>query len=453
MTSHSPRLPWTLAAITGALLFAAFTAWGGSPSEDRLSLFWAQAALLFAVLCGFALLFWHLMLRPLAPGLRPPQRIDLPVSLRQRIALLQASGFLAIVIGGVWDEKWHRVYGLPFGEDLFWRPHLLMYFGFATVILVGFWALHHLNSKFRGNFQQRFRANRVLGCLILTAAFMSYALAADPFWHWTFGDDLVAWSIPHLIMLLGYIIALTIALFVYISTLPLGAWRRLQSLRLTDAPVLLLLACFLLMWLQLMLIDWDAALAGIPLDALGLYRPPWLLAMNVLAGALYTGLLATRLLRCVGAATLTGLLALGLRLIFIQGLAADQLQVVAWVVTLPPLLAIDLWTAYCTRRGREPGWRGAALAAAAAMLPNLYLIQRLYAFPSLELPATLLAILLTAIGMSWLCHQIASAMQRSRSAAASSPAEQPLAARALFASAGAFGGFVILFIATAVPPV
>ena len=40
---------------------------------------------------------------------------------RAVLALILASGGIGIAVGAVWDELWHRRYGLPFGEDLFWR--------------------------------------------------------------------------------------------------------------------------------------------------------------------------------------------------------------------------------------------------------------------------------------------------------------------------------------------
>ena len=78
-----------------------------------------------------------------------PQKGALTFRAREILALILASGGIAIFIAGVWDEIWHRGYGIPFGEDLFWRPHLLMYFGFATAtVFSGFWALLYLNRQF-----------------------------------------------------------------------------------------------------------------------------------------------------------------------------------------------------------------------------------------------------------------------------------------------------------------
>ena len=73
LTTRQNRLGWFIAATVGVLLFAAFTAWGGIPTDERAGPFWAQMGILFVVTCAFVWLFWHLMLRPLAPNLRQPK--------------------------------------------------------------------------------------------------------------------------------------------------------------------------------------------------------------------------------------------------------------------------------------------------------------------------------------------------------------------------------------------
>ena len=381
MSLPNHRLGWMLAAIAGVMVFIAFTLWGGIPAEANIALFWLQSSLFLLVICAFILAFWHLLVRPLAPNLRQPQKAALTFRTRELLALLLASGGVTSFIGGVWDELWHRSYGIPFGEDLFWRPHLLIYFGFATAIFTGFWALLYLNRHLRGNFQQRFRANTAAGLLILNAAFLLYALPADPLWHWIFGEDITTWSIPHLILLTSFILTQLLALDLHVSTWRRHEWRVIFRLRPSDSLSLLILASIQLLWLQLMLIDWDATLMGIRLEALGLYRPEWLLAANLLACVTFTGVMATRVLRCAGAATAAGLLALAIRVGLIALFDAEMLQHVAWLAALLPLLAIDIYAYYCSAiRRREPDWRGAAVAVIAAMAINAALIRSLYNF-------------------------------------------------------------------------
>ena len=133
-----------------------------------------------------------------------------------------------------------------------------MYFGFATAIGAGFWALLYLNHHLRGNFQQRFRSNSLVGLLILNGAFLLYALPTDPLWHWTFGEDITAWSMPHLILLTSFVLTQVLALALHASTWRRQKWHVIFRLRLNDGLSLVILAAIQLLWLQLMLIDWDA---------------------------------------------------------------------------------------------------------------------------------------------------------------------------------------------------
>jgi len=449
------RLPWIIAAVAGALIFIAFTIWGGIPAEANLGLFWLQAGLFFLIICAFVLAFWHLLVRPLAPTLRQPQAVELTIRARESLALMLASGGITIFIGGVWDELWHRSYGIPFGEDLFWRPHLMMYFGFATAIFSGFWALLYLNRHLRGNFQQRFRSNPAVGLLILNAAFLLYALPADPLWHWIFGEDITTWSIPHLILLMSFVLTQLLALDLHVSTRRRPQWRTLFGLRPSDSVSLAILAAIQLLWLQLMLIDWDATLMGIPLEWLDLYRPEWLLAANLLACVTLAGVLATRLLRCAGAATAAGLLALVIRIGLIELFDADMLQYVAWVAALLPLLAIDIWAFYCSQiHKREPDWRGTAAAIIAAMAMNALVIRSLYNLGDADNLAYAASIIVTGLGMSWFANRVADALLRQRMATAESTSEvKRIKPAASFGLLGIFLVFISFFIVTATPPV
>ena len=455
MTAFSQRWRWILAAVAGVAIFVAFAIWGGIPAEANVELFWLQAGLFFLIICVFVLAFWHLLIRPLAPNLRQPQSVTLPSSARETIALVLASGGMSIFVGGVWDEVWHRSYGIPFGEDLFWRPHLLMYFGFATATVAGFWALLYLNRNLRGNFQQRFRANPLIGILILNAAFLFYALPADPLWHWIFGEDITAWSLPHLILLISFILTQLLALVFHVSTLRRQDWHSIFEFRFGDSLSLLILASMLLLWLQLMLIDWDATLLGIRLDWIGHYRPEWLLAANLLACVTFIGVIATRVLRCAGAATAAGLLALGIRVGLIELFDADMLQHVAWLAALLPLLAIDIWAYYCSAiRVREPDWRGTAAAVIFAMAINAPVIRSLYNLEDSNNLAYAAAIIVTGLGMSWLANRVSDGIRREHAASVSGPAEsRTIKPSVSFGILAAFLLFIFFFIVTASPPI
>lgn len=455
MTMLNQRLPWMLAAVAGVAIFAAFAVWGGIPAETNVELFWLQTGGFLLIICAFVLAFWRLLIRPLAPNLRQPQTDTLPSSARATIALVLASGGISIFVGGVWDELWHRRFGIPFGDDLFWRPHLLMYFGFATATVTGFWALFYLNRNLRGNFQQRFRSNPLVGILILNAAFLFYALPADPLWHWIFGEDITAWSLPHLILLASFVMTQLLALVFHVSTMWRRDWHTIFEFHLGESLSLLILAAMLLLWLQLMLIDWDATLAGPRLEWLGLYRPEWLLAANLLACVTFVGVIATRALRIAGAATAAGLLALVIRVGLIEFFDAEMLQHVAWLAALLPLLAIDIWAYYSSAiRKREPDWRGTAAAVIVAMAANAPVIRRLYLLEDSSYLPYAAAVIVTGLGMSWLANKVADGIGREQTASVSGSAEsRTIKPGVSFGILGAFLLFIFFFIVTASPPI
>ena len=455
MPMQSQRLPWIIAGAAGVGLFVAFAVWGGIPADVSAGAFWAQSAIFLLVICAFVIAFWHLLIRPLAPSLRQPQKQALTFRARELLALILAFGGFATVVGGLWDEVWHRSYGIPFGEDLLWRPHLLIYFGFATFSACGFWALLYLNRHLPGNFQQRFRANTMVGLLIMNAAFLLYALPADPVWHLIFGEDITPWSAPHLILLISFVVTQLLALDLHVSTWKRHEWHVIFKLRLDDSLSLLILAALQMLWLQLMLIDWDAAIIGLMVSPSDMYRPEWLLAANLTACVAFVGVVATRVTRCAGAATAAGLLALVIRLILIRLFDAEMLQVAAWLAALLPLIAIDIWAYYSSAiRKREPSWRGTAIAVIAAMVLNAPLMRSLYQLPNTDDLAYAAAIIATAGGMSWFANQLADAMLRQHEATVSATSErQSIKPIISFGILAAFLGFIVVFIATAAPPI
>lgn len=450
MFASKVNLPWAAIAMAAVICFVSLGYWGGIPSGASESQFWAQVGLLLAIIVGFALASWHLLLRPLPAGVRKPNRHQLPVATRQRIALLLTGGIVSTAVGAFWDEQWHRNYGIPFGEDFFWRPHILIYVGFAAAILAGFYALYILNRDLRGSFQQRFRANPLVGLLILNAAFMLYALPADPVWHWIIGEDLTAWSVPHLILLASLAMTQLLAVALHCSTVPVDAWRMVTQLRRSDLLPIVGMAAVSLGTLQILLIDWDQTLVGVTPGMLGLYRPEWLLAANLLGIMALVGVVTSRSLRLVGAATSLGLLALATRWTLIQLLDAHNLQLAAWVAALLPLLAIDIHAWICARGGQTLTWRGTAVAMILASIPNAIVIRAIYPLEQSEILPYAVAVVAVTLGASWLVDKIASALT-SQPAPQDSPT--PIALRLSLGFSGGLAVFMLLFILTASPPV
>ena len=150
---------------------------------------------------------------------------------------------------------------------------------------LGAWALLYLNRNLRGNFQQRFRSNTVVGLLILNAAFLLYALPADPVWHSIFGEDITAWSVPHLILLTSFVLTQLLALILHVSTLRRRKWHVIFEFRLSDSLSLLILAAILLLWLQLMLFDWGCVAGRHPPGMAGALSPGMVAGGELAGGA------------------------------------------------------------------------------------------------------------------------------------------------------------------------
>ncbi len=436
------RIKVALLALAALGLFIVFSIWGGVPTGERALPFWIAVAVLLVVLAGFGWATWHLLFRPLPAGqIVRPQPIK--ASYRQALALLLGAGGFSIIVGAFWDEVWHRQYGLPFGKDFFWRPHLLMYFGFAAATVLAFAGLYLISRRRQGTFQQRFRANPVIGLLILVGGFLMYVLPADPIWHGIIGADLSAWSIPHLLLVASFVSILLLATAIHMSTQPRREWGTLRQLRLSDALPLLMFAAISLIWNQFFTTEWDSN----PRFVTG--RPEWLLPVLIVVGAAFIGVMANHTLRRVGAATLSGVLGLALRFALIRLFNVENmLHVNAWVLALPSLVLIDLWYAY-----RPGAWKGAAVAAALGMgLALLTIFNQFYpAFVMTNFPIALVAVLLGSLGASWLGASIGDYFAEGNKQGAEAPAESSLSLASLGVAA-ATAAFVIFFVTTATPP-
>ncbi len=444
------RVKFAVAAAIAISFLVALASWGGVVGRARLPAFWLGVAVLIAVLCGFAFAFWYLLVRPLPASHKAPTAQRIKASYRQAIALLLAIASITIVVGGFWDEVWHRRYGIPFGPDFFWRPHLLMYFGFLSVSALGFAGWYIIARQMQGTFQQRFRAMPIIGLLVLLAAFLVYVLTADPLWHAIYGPDLTAWSIPHVLLIVSFTTIMLIAATIQLSLVPVWEWRRLRRITLYDVLPLLMFACVMLANLQLFTTEYDQihSVNNRILRA----RPEWVLPFMIGAVASLSGVLANHSLRAVGAATTAGLLALGLRYALIQTFDAEMLRASAWMLALLPLLAIDLWYGYSVLRKRTPTWIGGGLAGAVGMLVAYPLLTQLY--PQLviaNLPVMAVMVLVASVSASWLGAQIGENVANSNKQVEEGgvPVAVPLASVGVLV---VLAGFMLFFITTATPP-
>lgn len=444
------RIQFGVAGALAILFILSVVYWGGVVRGPKLPAFMLGIAVLIATLCAFALAFWHLLIRPLPMRHRVVASQSINAGYRQAIALLLGIASINIVVGGFWDEVWHRLYGLPFGEDFFWRPHLLMYFGFLSVMALGLVGLYVVVRQLQGTLQQRFRAIPAIGLLILVAAFMMYVLPADPAWHQIYGSDLTAWSIPHLLLMLNFTTIMLVAVAIQLSMVPTREWRTLASITLYDILPLLMFACILLINLQLFTTEYDQV--GAYDNPIMRARPEWVLPFLIAGVATFVGVLANHSLRYAGAATVAGLLALGLRYGLIQAFDAEVVRASGWIVALLPLLAIDLWVGYSLLRGKTPTWIGAGIAGTVGMIAAYPLMMRLY--PEMvigNLLVTVVMVLVASLCASWLGVRIGDYLATSNKQVRRSgvPVTVPLASVGALA---VLAGFILFFINTATPP-
>jgi hypothetical protein len=408
--TNTQRVQFGAAGAIAILFLLAVVTWGGVVGRERLLAFWLGVAVLIVALCGFAFAFWNLLVRPLPVRHKASPVQSIKAGYRQAIALLLGIASLSIVVGGFWDEVWHRLYGIPFGEDFFWLPHLLMYFGFLSVVLLGFVGFSILARQKKGTLQQRFRATPMLGLLVLVAAFLMYVLPADPLWHAIYGPDLTAWSIPHVLLLLNFTTIMLVAAAIQLSTAPARKWRSLARITVSDGLPLLMFAGIILINLQLFTTEYDQehSFANPFLRT----RPEWVLPFLIVAVASFAGVLANHSLRYVGAATAAGLVALGLRYALIQTFDAEMLRTSGWALALLPLLAIDVWDGYCVLRKRTPAWIGDGIAGAIGMLAAYPLLIQLYPHVVISnLPVMVVMVLVASVSASWLGAQVGDYVQ------------------------------------------
>lgn len=435
------------------LLFGALLAWAGLPDRERLPAFFLGAGLLGAIMAGFGYLAWRLLQKPLPIGHKQPTVSPLRPGYRRLVATLVAISGINIVVGGFWDEVWHRRYGLPFGEDLLWRPHLLLYTGFALVVGLAFLGLLRILRRGRGSLQQRFRADPVVGLLVLVGGFLVFALPADPLWHIIYGEDISAWSLPHLVLTASFLLIVLLAAAIQLSTLPVRAWTWLHRARGNDFLVLLMGAFGQVVLLQVLTTEWDTSSSFVIAN-----RPEWLLPALLAGIATFTATWLTRATRLVGAGSAAGLIALGVRAGLVGLFGYDGVTASPWIAALPAMLALDAWYAIRLQRaGRPADLLTTAAAAMFGMAALGYpLVNRLFFYPEIgagNLPAMLVTGLAAALGGSRLGARLGDYLATANKQTADM--EVVSLPQRLVPATGLIGllAFIAVFVITAAPPV
>ena len=430
-----------------ALLFLSY--WAGFPRELFVP-FLIGLALLALFLAGYGWLGYHLLARPLPAGHKNPALNMLPAAYRRLLAIILGIGGMGVTVGGTWDEVWHRAYGIPFGEDFFWRPHILLYIGLLTPPLLAIISLFWVMRGSKGTMQQKLRADPSLAFLIMAGMLLAVSVPADPLWHVIYGVDLSAWSIPHLILLICVSLVMFVAAFVQLTTLKLQEWRGVWRASPETWLIVLFLTFSLATQLQLTVTDWESFS---PMTQL---RPFWLLPALVVVVATFTGSIANRATRTYGAATIITIISIAIR----WGLtrAFDyQVPLDAWLPIIAPMVGLDVWFAFRANKG---GVENPILNSVAANIPLILisfpLIHRL--FPYLHLAGrnavvSALICLVAGTAGAWIGQAIGDGLNN---APRQVEAESPMVDQLRVVTPGLFAAavvFMVFFVLTATPPV
>jgi hypothetical protein len=304
----------------------------GSPNGIDFSLFLG----LLLVIAGLSLFFWQFYRLYQNVSVHETQFKGQIKRIALGLLLIQVNLFVA----GIWDEVWHLKYGIPFGEDFFWRPHLLLYTGFGLVLLLGLEAWLSIFWRMKGNLAHRLQAEPILGIFLFLLLFLMLTLPLDPFWHSLYGEDISVWSIPHALMFyLGLGLNFLCFSAVEASCSPLE--KRFAKF------LLLLIFSFMAYFQMLDFRAWEVVAKHptwlLPLLAVLLAYGLWLLSQIILDTGLWALL----------AASLALLLRLGLMQVFQHSSAIAFWQGLALLV---PLLLFSLYEIFLKKYFSNPVW-------------------------------------------------------------------------------------------------
>jgi len=159
---------------------------------------------------------------------------------RHRLTLwVLLAGKLLGAWGLTWDIQWH----LLIGRDTFWiPPHLMMYGGVTTGLLVAFAVLAldtvaaHRDGPPPGAITVAgFTSTRGMHLAAWGVGLVILAAPIDDLWHRLFGLDVTLWSPPHLLGLLGSAVNTLGTLVIAAEVYPIGSRTRLAALLLGSA--------------------------------------------------------------------------------------------------------------------------------------------------------------------------------------------------------------------------
>lgn len=314
----------------------------------------------------------------------------LPALLPQVVAFAAGLGGLLLTGGASWDASWHRRYGTQIVlDDFFWPPHLVIY---GSMALTGGFSVLAAWVALRGSggLRRRVRAMPVVGVVGLVAAYLGLSGPSDLVWHRAYGKDISAWSLPHLILATLTALVVLCGAAVVVDPTSRLRWAGPRALSVRDGLSLLMMMAGTAPMLLVFAADYSGQALPPGVDPVGPYlRPDWWYPVTItVLGALYGSVVAA-LLRRVGAATLwaAGLVAFqaGLMTLFDGWSQPFASALMGHLLLLPTALALDLWLAFRTRRGRSPALpAGAAVAGAVGAVAALVAVGAWTSYPQVD---------------------------------------------------------------------
>ncbi len=265
-------------------------------SETANALLFTSIALLVVFVSA-----WWLYLSPvrarIGPGIMPSRALAALFAGLLGLAGLQLFG------GALWDTSMHiRTGQIPAGADFLWPPHIMIYSGFLIAFVIAVTAIVVIGVPAwrAGTRDPRVwvRRNPYLGAVVLASIYSLLSVPGDALWHELFGEDLTAWSPPHVMLALA-----ASAVIVSAVGLLLQAHRGASFRRWVDLAGMLLLGLALDVAYFLGVVEWELPVRN-PLVAA---RPVWFypLVGGVLGFLVF--ILAKQVIRSRWAATGTAL--------------------------------------------------------------------------------------------------------------------------------------------------
>ena len=460
--SQSKHSGWLFSLIVVALLVL-LTALGGTPPDDKMLIFVVGVILTIGLTVMIGAIGWHLLIRPLPAGQKVMRKSLLTGKVRYIAGLLMVLGLVNIAMGSLWDEVWHAKYGIPFGEDFFWRPHQMLYFGFIVTIGVAAWGLYTVLTKGEGTLQQRFSTDPVLGLAIMSGAYLAFALPADPVWHEIYGVDLSAWSLPHIILVIMVLVMGMTAAAMQISTEKRHEWATLWSKPTwRDGFIIVIFAAVLVDFILIFIVDWYVFTSTVAefSDELRILtsRPDWLLPALLLLISTFIGGIALFTTRRVGVITLVALLGLGIRVMVEVGVTSPYTGITPFMVILPMMLVLDITSYFLMVRQQKSNrlLMSFALTLVFAVI-GLPAMNAAFVYPEVTLtnaPMMIAVVFAVTYGGLWMAEVVGDFLRGLEVAEESETGAIPVARRiwidgAVYAAFALFAAFLML---TATPP-